>query len=370
MDLLLHLTTPAQWRAALSVGSVAPASLVTDGFVHLSAPEQVAFPANRLFAGRDDVLLLVVDPGRLGGEVRLEPGVPTDPSSMEFPHLYGLLPTAAVTSVVPYRPGPSGSFEDPVDLPAPSDRAGRARAFDPSLVQRRAGAVLPVAGGFAVVDPRVPASYQHNCLWVSTSVSAHTVVEEADRTLGSLVHRRVVFDGVAPPEGLAWNIEDLRLMLLDPGAPPRAHSMAPVLTVTSDVMARLWRPSWRRQLPEVPDGDIDDLIRREPLDDAFVRVIDLAVLGDDETPVAGAQLRIDGATASIDAVLTDPGHRGRGYATAVVGAAIERATAAGCDVVFLAALVDDWPRRWYARLGFVDIGPRWQATQTRRSPAS
>ncbi|MBV8160027.1 MAG: GNAT family N-acetyltransferase [Acidimicrobiia bacterium] len=362
MDLLLHLTSPAQWRGALSVGSLAPASLVTDGFVHLSASEQVALPANRLVAGRDNVLLLVVDPGRLRDELRLEPGVPTDPASMEFPHLYGPLPTEAVTSVVPYRPGPSGSFEDPVDLPAPSDRAGRARAFDPSLVQRRAAAVLPVAGGFAVLDPRVPASYEHNCLWVSAPVSAHTVVDEADRTLASLAHRRVVFDGEAPSEGLAWNVEEFRLMLLDPGAPPPAASMAPVSAVTSDVIARLWRRSWRRQLTEVPDAVIDDLVRREPLTDAFVRVIDLAVLGDDETPMAGAQLRIDGATASIEAVLTEPGHRGKGYAAAVVGAAIDRAKAAGCDVVFLSAAADDWPRHWYARLGFVDVGPRWEAT--------
>lgn len=363
--MLVHLTTPAQWRGALSVGSLAPASLVTDGFVHLSAPEQVALPANRLFAGRDDLLLLVVDAERLRDEVRLEPGVPTDPASMEFPHLYGPLPTAAVTSVVPYRPGPSGSFEAPVDLPAPSDRAGRARAFDPSLVQRRAVAVLSVAGGFAVLDPRVPASYEHNSLWVSESVSAHAVADEADRALASLAHRRVVFHGEAPPEGLAWNIEEFRLMLLDPGALPLAASVSPVLPVASDVMARLWRPSWRRQLPDVPDAVIDDLVRREPLTDAFVRVVDLAVLGDDETPVAGAQLRVDGATASIEAVLTDPAYRRQGHATAVVGAAIAWAKAAGCDVVFLSALADDWPRRWYARLGFVEIGSRWEATLNR-----
>ncbi len=57
------------------------------------------------------MLLLYVDPDRLGAPVRWEPGVPTDPESMLFPHLYGPLPTAAVVEVRPYLPGPDGLFE-------------------------------------------------------------------------------------------------------------------------------------------------------------------------------------------------------------------------------------------------------------------
>src|SRR5688572_24123354 len=129
---LLHLTSPGTWRVALSAGSVVTPSVVTDGFIHLSSPEQVHLPANRLFAGRDDLLLLVLDPARLVDEVRWEPGVPTDPSSMRFPHLYGPLPVDAVTSVVPHRPGADGTFVPPEGLPAPADLVARAMAFDPS----------------------------------------------------------------------------------------------------------------------------------------------------------------------------------------------------------------------------------------------
>ena len=89
--------------------------------MHLSTPEQVHLPAARLFPGRRDVLLLVVDPARLADPVRFEPGVPGDPSSMRFPHLYGPLPVAAVVAVVPYDPD-----ADPV-LP-PLDDDGRARS--------------------------------------------------------------------------------------------------------------------------------------------------------------------------------------------------------------------------------------------------
>ena len=105
MTHLLHLIEPADWVAAQGAGEVRPPSLADVGFVHLSTSEQVHLPAARLFPGRLDVLLLVVDPERLTDPVRFEPGVPGDPGSLRFPHLYGPLPVAAVVAVVPYRPG-------------------------------------------------------------------------------------------------------------------------------------------------------------------------------------------------------------------------------------------------------------------------
>jgi uncharacterized protein (DUF952 family) len=99
-----------EWQAISACGEHRPESLDTAGFVHLSTPEQVHLPANRLFAGRTDLVLLHIDPDRLTDPVLWEPGVPTDPAAMEFPHLYGPLPAAAVTDVTPYRPGPDGVF--------------------------------------------------------------------------------------------------------------------------------------------------------------------------------------------------------------------------------------------------------------------
>jgi uncharacterized protein (DUF952 family) len=81
------------------------------GFVHLSAPDQVHLPANRLYAGRTDLVLLHIDAPRLEAPLRWEPGSVTDPESMLFPHLYGPLPVAAVAAVTEYRPGPDGRFE-------------------------------------------------------------------------------------------------------------------------------------------------------------------------------------------------------------------------------------------------------------------
>ena len=105
---LLHLIPPADWDVAQARGSLnAPG----DAFVHLSTPEQVHLPADRLFAGRTDLLLLAVDPAGL--DVRFEPGMPYDPPDMRFPHAYGTVPTSAVIAVLPYRPGRDGRFPPP-----------------------------------------------------------------------------------------------------------------------------------------------------------------------------------------------------------------------------------------------------------------
>lgn len=107
---LLHICGREEWLAAQRAGVLAPDSLAVAGFVHLSAPAQVHLPANRLFVGRRDLMLLHVDPERLSDPVRYEPGVPGDPESMRFPHLYGPLPLGSIVDVTPYEPGPDGKF--------------------------------------------------------------------------------------------------------------------------------------------------------------------------------------------------------------------------------------------------------------------
>jgi uncharacterized protein (DUF952 family) len=107
---LVHLCSANEWRSAQASGELCPDSLGEVGFVHLSTPEQVHLPANRLFAGRTDLVLLRIDPARLTSPVRWEPGVPAEPDAMVFPHLYGPLPAAAVMSVTPYRPDANGRF--------------------------------------------------------------------------------------------------------------------------------------------------------------------------------------------------------------------------------------------------------------------
>ncbi|HXT43338.1 MAG TPA: GNAT family N-acetyltransferase [Pseudonocardiaceae bacterium] len=366
--LLVHLCTPVTWRLALAAGSLAPPSLLHEGFVHLSTPAQLTWPANALFRGRTDLLSLVIDPARLPGELRWEPA-PDAPAEAPFPHHYGPVPVSSVVAVMPYQPGPDGRFTEPIGLPAPEDTVARVRLFDRALAQRRGAAVLPVNGGIAVLDPRFPASHEHNALWMDARSDAATVAAEADRVLGAadLCHRRAVLDDPATATALAsqgWHILELPLLLYG-GAQP-AVTVPPesitVVPVTHEVVRTLWQRAWRRDQPGLDDDAVRQLVDCEALADAVLRVVNLAVLNQRGEPIAGTQLRIDGATAAIEAVMTEPAHRRAGLARALVLDALARARTAGCDAVFLTAVAGGWPHRWYTRLGFTDVGSRFQAT--------
>jgi uncharacterized protein (DUF952 family) len=119
----MHLCAADEWSRARDRGAIHPPAPGPDGtaqFIHLSAPEQVHLPANRLFNSRRDLVLLHIDPGLLESPVRWEPGVPTDPEAMLFPHLYGPLPVAAVKRVTAYLPGPGGTFAPVVSSDDPT----------------------------------------------------------------------------------------------------------------------------------------------------------------------------------------------------------------------------------------------------------
>ncbi len=360
MTPLLHLVEPAAWRAALDAGAVRPPSLADAGFVHLSTPAQVHLPAARLFPGRRDLVLLVVDPDRLTDPVRYEPGVPGDPESMRFPHLHGPLPTAAVVAVVPYLPP-----AEPV-LPEPDDALARALAYSLSLRTRRAAEVRDVPGGVAVLDPAYRHSHDDNRLLLSDPVDAATVERTATSIAADagLSHRAATLRwrdaGQVAGELAArgWDADELVVMARPAQSPPVGPRGE---QVEQREVHDLWRRSWLRGLAGRPDLDevVGQLVGREHRNDAVVAVHDL-VVREDGRPVAAGQLRVDGATAVVESVLTDPAARGRGYADAVLSAALDGAVAAGCDLVVLEAAAADWPRSWYARRGFTEVGSVWE----------
>jgi uncharacterized protein (DUF952 family) len=110
---LVHLCGAEEWSRARSRGGIHPKPVGSPGkapFIHLSTVEQVHLPANRLYRGRGDLVLLYIDPEVLDSPVRWEPGVATDPESMLFPHLYGPLPVCAVIKVTAYLPAENGAF--------------------------------------------------------------------------------------------------------------------------------------------------------------------------------------------------------------------------------------------------------------------
>ncbi|MCS7482154.1 DUF952 domain-containing protein [Umezawaea endophytica] len=112
--MILHITSVAEWATSRERGEVRPDSLATVGFVHCSDPGSVHLPANLLFAGRTDLLLLVVDPAGL--PVKWEPGEPEHSTGIWFPHVHGPIPVDSVVRVLDFAPGPDGEFVPPTSI--------------------------------------------------------------------------------------------------------------------------------------------------------------------------------------------------------------------------------------------------------------
>lgn len=106
---VVRAVTRAEWEAAHD--PYHPPELDEGGFIHLSTSEQVAAVCDVRFAGRDDVLLLVVDATALEQDLVWEEA--SGRLSGVYPHLYAPLPHAAVVEVVELRRGPGGRFVPP-----------------------------------------------------------------------------------------------------------------------------------------------------------------------------------------------------------------------------------------------------------------
>lgn len=110
---LLHITTAAAWADAQSNGALTDPSLESEGFIHCSTPAQVLIPANERFAGRDDLILLVIDPDRLTERLVFEDSYG---SGTEFPHVYGPINADAVVRQVAFPGNEDGTFKLPAEL--------------------------------------------------------------------------------------------------------------------------------------------------------------------------------------------------------------------------------------------------------------
>lgn len=92
------ILTAGQWAGWQASGAFAGAPIdVEDGFIHLSAADQVAETHAKHFAGLHELVLVEVDLDRLGGAVRWEPSR----GGRLFPHVYADIPLDAVTDARP-----------------------------------------------------------------------------------------------------------------------------------------------------------------------------------------------------------------------------------------------------------------------------
>jgi len=110
------ILTGEQWATFREEGVFhgAPVDLA-DGYIHLSARDQVVGTLEKHFAGQDDLILAMVDLAALGGAVRWE----ASRGGALFPHIYGPLPMNAVTTKAKLRLDGTGRHVLPAGFSAP-----------------------------------------------------------------------------------------------------------------------------------------------------------------------------------------------------------------------------------------------------------
>jgi len=110
--MILKICSAEEWveaeRRGRYDGSAVDAS---DGFIHFSTPTQAPETAARYFAGQHDLVVIAVDPDKLGSGLAWEPSRGGD----LFPHLYGSLDLAAVVWVKPLPLSSAGRHIFPSD---------------------------------------------------------------------------------------------------------------------------------------------------------------------------------------------------------------------------------------------------------------
>jgi glutathione S-transferase len=109
---LFHIARRADWERAQREGAYRVSTLGKQldevGFIHLSFAHQVKAVADALYRGMPDLVLLELDPDRLGVPVVVEE---VEGAGERFPHLYGEFDPRAVIAAGAYEPRNDGTFE-------------------------------------------------------------------------------------------------------------------------------------------------------------------------------------------------------------------------------------------------------------------
>ncbi|BAQ16328.1 DUF952 domain-containing protein [Methyloceanibacter caenitepidi] len=95
---IYKILADAAYEAAKSEGRfLGTSDDLRDGFIHFSAGHQVAETLAKHYAGQEDLVLLAIDPNRLGEALKWEESRGGD----LFPHLYAPLDLDAIVAEAP-----------------------------------------------------------------------------------------------------------------------------------------------------------------------------------------------------------------------------------------------------------------------------
>jgi ribosomal protein S18 acetylase RimI-like enzyme len=238
----------------------------------------------------------------------------------------------------------------------------RAISFMRRIDERASEEVVPFPRGKTLINRRLERVHDANYVLAQRldGATADELIAEAERIQGplGLSHRRVNVDDQAAAPRLApeferrgYIAEEFVIMAVARAAGRPVN----IERVTKVTWGQLREARRLRRLAE-PWGAphvVDQILAREELTATLVPTTYFGIVEDDLV-VSSCELRTEGDLAQIETVETLAKYRNRGYARAVVTAAVQAAHDRA--LTFLVADKDDWPQDLYRRLGFETVG--------------
>jgi GNAT superfamily N-acetyltransferase len=240
---------------------------------------------------------------------------------------------------------------------------GRIAAFERRFDEAQATDVVDLGWGFALLQSKFPLSEYHNRIVVTSAAAPQDVIAQADEVLGGagLGHRYVsAVEGLGEslvPALVAAGYEHQVVVTMVHSEPDLEPGNHPVQSVSLDTLRPSIMRNWQAEIPDASDELLRQLADRTELASLGAKLTLLAVYDGGE--VAGhAELYTDQVSGIgwFENLVTHEQFRNRGYGDSLIRDGFQRAKQDACGLYFLSADLDDWPRQWYRRLGFVDAG--------------
>jgi GNAT superfamily N-acetyltransferase len=263
-----------------------------------------------------------------------------------------------------------------------------ALAADRAVRRRAAREAIPLTAGLAVRHPELYDVHYLNAVLLDSTPPAPigldgaAVAAVAERWLGDLGHRHIVFDDPGAGERAAAELASAgwergrTVVMVFGGDPAAVEPDARARPISEAEMDALQLANLREQSPEA-HARAGVAARLLATQQRLRATTPSRCFGAGEPRAELAAMctlyldpDVNGRrVAMVTDVATRVAHRERGLGRAVVSAAVAHAAGWRADLIAVAADADDWPQLMYAGLGFGPIGRQVALTRRVRTPS-